>query len=97
MTSSNSRCATFTNEADGCVNNKSLAQFISNSCTRYVPSEGAAGLILKTKSAAIRDGDNILAIVRSTDIKHDADLKDWSLPMLKLKLPYRSRSSRKPL
>ena len=86
MTSSNSRCATFTNEADGCVNNKSLAQFISNSCTRYVPSEGAAGLILKTKSAAIRDGDNILAIVRSTDVKHDGRSQGLVAPNVKAQI-----------
>ena len=42
-----------------------------NSRTGYVPSEGAAGLILKTRSAATRDGDNILAVVISKDVKHD--------------------------
>jgi acyl transferase domain-containing protein len=44
--------------------------FFSNSPTRYVLSKGTAGLILKTKSAAIHDVDNILAVVRSTDVKH---------------------------
>ena len=38
---------------------------------RYVPLEGATGLILKTRSAAICDGDNIPAVIRSTDVKHD--------------------------
>ncbi|KAF8811343.1 ketoacyl-synt-domain-containing protein [Phlegmacium glaucopus] len=69
MTSSNSRCATFTNEADG-----------------YVPSEGAAGLILKTRSAAIRDGDNILAVVRSTDVKHDGRSQGLVAPNVKAQI-----------
>ncbi|KAF6747507.1 thiolase-like protein [Ephemerocybe angulata] len=54
MTSPNSRCATFTNVADG-----------------YVPSEGAAAVVLKTKRAALRDGDKILAVVKSTSTMHD--------------------------
>ena len=62
------------------------ARFISNSRTRYVPSEGAAGLILKTKSAAIRDGDNILAIVRSTDVKHDGRSQGLVAPNVKAQI-----------
>ncbi|KAF8962890.1 hypothetical protein BDZ97DRAFT_1920218 [Flammula alnicola] len=53
MASPRSRCATFTNQADG-----------------YVPSEGSVAFVLKTKSAALRDGDNILAVVKSTDVMH---------------------------
>jgi acyl transferase domain-containing protein len=37
---------------------------------RYVPSEGSLSFVLKTKTAALRDGDNILAVVKSTDVKH---------------------------
>ena len=58
----------------------------SKSRTRYVPSEGAAGLILKTKSAAIRDGDNILAIVRSTDVKHDGRSQGLVAPNVKAQI-----------
>ena len=49
-----------------------LVQTVPNSRTRYVPSEGASGLILNTRSAAIlwRDGNNNLAIVTSTDVRH---------------------------
>ena len=61
-------------------------QFIPNSRTRYVPSEGAAGLILKTKSAAIRDGDNILAVVRSTDVKHDGRSQGLVAPNVKAQI-----------
>ena len=85
MTSSNSRCATFTNEADGYVYKVPL-QFISKSRARYVPSEGAAGLILKTKSAAIRDGDNILAVIRSTDVKHDGRSQGLVAPNVKAQI-----------
>ena len=87
MTSSNSRCATFTNEADGYVYHRSpYSLFLTLSLTRYVPSEGAAGLILKTKSAAIRDGDNILAVVRSTDVKHDGRSQGLVAPNVKAQI-----------
>ncbi|KAF8797416.1 thiolase-like protein [Phlegmacium glaucopus] len=69
MTSSDSQCATFTNEADG-----------------YVPSEGAAGIILKTQSAAICDGDNILAVVGSTGVKHNGRSQGLVAPNLKVQI-----------
>ena len=53
---------------------------------RYVPSEGAAGLILKTRSAAIRDGDNILAVIRSTDVKHDGRSQGLVAPNVKAQI-----------
>jgi acyl transferase domain-containing protein len=37
----------------------------------FVPSDGAVALVLKTREAAVRDGDNILGIVKSTGVKHD--------------------------
>ena len=91
MTSVNSRCATFTNEADGYVHNEILynghdsqsCNSFLNSPIRYVPSEGAAGLILKTRSAAIRDGDNILAVVRSTAVKHNGRTEGLIAPKVK--------------
>ncbi|KAF8190662.1 hypothetical protein K438DRAFT_1763113 [Mycena galopus ATCC 62051] len=42
-----------------------------NSHVCYVPAEGAVTLILKTKRAALRDGDIILAAVRTTDTNHN--------------------------
>ncbi|KAF9557920.1 ketoacyl-synt-domain-containing protein [Agrocybe pediades] len=53
MASTRSRCATFTNAADG-----------------YVPSEASVSFILKSKSAALRDGDFILATIKATDTMH---------------------------
>ncbi|KAJ7666829.1 hypothetical protein DFH06DRAFT_1040341 [Mycena polygramma] len=37
----------------------------------YVPAEGAVSLILKTRTAALRDGDTILAAIKATDTKHN--------------------------
>ena len=37
-------------------------------------------LIFKTKSVAIRDGDNILAVVRSTDVKISRTGRSGKLP-----------------
>lgn len=37
---------------------------------RYVPSEGCVTFILKTEAAALRDGDTILAVVKSSDVMH---------------------------
>jgi hypothetical protein len=54
-----------------------------NPPTRYVPSEGAAGLIPKTKSAAICD---ILAVVRSTDVKHDGRSQGLVAPNVKAQI-----------
>ncbi|KAF4622433.1 hypothetical protein D9613_009459 [Agrocybe pediades] len=69
MTSVNSRCATYTNMADG-----------------YVPSEAAAGLILKTRSAALRDGDRIIGVIRSTDVKHDGRSQGLVAPNVKAQI-----------
>lgn len=54
--------------------------------TRYVPSEGAAGLVLKTKRAALRDGDRILGVVRSTITKHDGRSQGLVAPNVKAQI-----------
>uniref|UniRef100_A0A8H7XR57 Uncharacterized protein n=1 Tax=Psilocybe cubensis TaxID=181762 RepID=A0A8H7XR57_PSICU len=65
MSSPNSRCATFTNLADG-----------------YVPSEASVSLILKSKSAAICDRDNILAVIKSTEVMHGGRTQGLTAPSL---------------
>jgi len=70
-----------------------LYNISNNFSTRYVPSEGAAGLILKTRSAAIRDGDNIIAVVDLQTSSTMADLKALSPPTSRPKL----RFSRRPI
>ena len=52
----------------------------------YVPAEAAAGLVLKTKSAALRDGDTILAIVKSTDTKSDGRSQGLVAPNVKAQI-----------
>ncbi|KAF9524194.1 hypothetical protein CPB83DRAFT_898058 [Crepidotus variabilis] len=52
------------------VAQRSPMKQMGKNSVHYVPSEGAGAVILKTRSAALRDNDNILAVVRSTDIKH---------------------------
>nr|AKE48477.1 putative water-soluble melanin synthase [Inonotus obliquus] len=37
----------------------------------YVPSEGAMAFVVKSKRAALRDGDNIIGIVKSTSVQHN--------------------------
>ncbi|KAF8900861.1 hypothetical protein CPB84DRAFT_1778561 [Gymnopilus junonius] len=69
MTSVNSRCATYTNMADG-----------------YVPAEAAGGLVLKTKSTALRDGDKILAVIKSTDAKSDGRSQGLVAPNVKAQI-----------
>ena len=48
--------------------------------TRYVPSEGVVAFILKTRSAASRDGDSVLAVVKSTDTRHGGRSQGPSSP-----------------
>jgi len=87
MTSPNSRCATYTNEADGYVDFRCHSHTPTYKITySYVPSEGAAGLILKTKSAALRDGDRIIGVVRSTDVKHDGRSQGLVAPNVKAQI-----------
>ncbi|TFK38563.1 hypothetical protein BDQ12DRAFT_116355 [Crucibulum laeve] len=69
MTSINSRCATFTKDADG-----------------YGASEGAIAVVLKSRSAALRDGDTILAVVRSTDVEHDGRSQGLVAPNVKAQI-----------
>ena len=47
-------------------------------------------LIFKTKSAAIRDGDNILAVVRSTDVKISRTGRSGKLPEFFFTLTFNS-------
>jgi hypothetical protein len=47
---------------------------------RYVPSEGAVAFILKTRSAASRDGNSVLVVVKSTDTKHGGRSQGPSSP-----------------
>ncbi|PPQ99823.1 hypothetical protein CVT24_009617 [Panaeolus cyanescens] len=58
----------------------------TNMADGYVPSEGAAALIVKTKSAALRDGDRIIGVIRSTDSKHDGRSQGLVAPNVKAQI-----------
>jgi len=85
LTFKNSRCATFTNMADG----YSQASISSRSCicyfiiSRYVPAKAGVGLVLKTKSAALLDGDRIFGVVKATDTRHDGRSQGSVAPNVK--------------
>lgn len=49
---------------------------------RYVPSEASVSVILKSKSAALRDGDNILAVIKSTEVMHGGRTQGLVAPSL---------------
>ena len=61
-------------------------QIYQNVSPRYVPSEGAAGLVLKTKRAALRDGNRIIGVVRSTITKHDGRSQGLVAPNVKAQI-----------
>lgn len=58
----------------------------SHSSHRYVPSEGAAAVVLKTKRAALRDGDKIVAVVKSTSTMHDGRSQGLVAPNVKAQI-----------
>jgi len=70
----------------------SHTSFFSRSCVcsfvaqRYVPAEAAVGLVLKTKSAALRDGDRILGVVKATDTRHDGRSQGLVAPNVKAQI-----------
>lgn len=46
----------------------------------YMPSEGAGALVLKKLDAAKEDNDNILAIIKSSKVKHSGKTAGYSIP-----------------
>src|ERR1041385_6864638 len=46
----------------------------------YVPGEGVGAVLLKTLDNAVRDGDQIYAIIKSTSINHGGKTNGYSVP-----------------
>ncbi len=46
----------------------------------YVPAEGVGTLLMKTRSAAERDGDEILGIIRGTAVNHGGRANGYTVP-----------------
>ncbi|PBK69778.1 ketoacyl-synt-domain-containing protein [Armillaria solidipes] len=69
--------------AQGMVSQNGRCATFTTDADGYVPSEGAVAFILKTRSAAIRDNDNILAVIRSTDVSHNGRSQGLVAPNVK--------------
>ncbi|KAK0206705.1 hypothetical protein DFS33DRAFT_1420932, partial [Desarmillaria ectypa] len=69
--------------AQGMVSPNGRCATFTTDADGYVPSEGAVGVILKTRSAAIRDNDNILAAIKSTDVSHNGRSQGLVAPNIK--------------
>ncbi|KAH8110239.1 hypothetical protein DFH11DRAFT_1514493 [Phellopilus nigrolimitatus] len=52
----------------------------------YVPSEGAMAFVVKNKQAALRDGDKILGVVKSTSVRHNGRSQGLVAPNTKAQI-----------
>ena len=46
----------------------------------YVPAEGVGAVVLKRKSDALRDGDHIYGVIRSTSVNHGGKTSGFTVP-----------------
>ncbi|KAK0453799.1 hypothetical protein EV421DRAFT_1701579 [Armillaria borealis] len=69
--------------AQGMVSPNGRCATFTTDADGYVPSEGAVAFILKTRSAAIRDNDNILSVIKSTDVSHNGRSQGLVAPNVK--------------
>ncbi|KAK0230625.1 hypothetical protein IW262DRAFT_1262889 [Armillaria fumosa] len=72
--------------AQGMVSPNGRCATFTTNADGYVPSEGAVAYILKTRSAAIRDNDNILAVIKSTDVSHNGRSQGLVAPNVKAQI-----------
>jgi hypothetical protein len=97
MTSSNSRCATFTNEADGYVYHRSPFSPFSTLSLDMFHRRAPLASFSRPKVQLYVTVIIFLLLLGPQTSSTMADLKDWLLPMLKPKLPCKSRSWRRPI
>ncbi|KAG7449473.1 ketoacyl-synt-domain-containing protein [Guyanagaster necrorhizus] len=69
--------------AQGMVSPNGRCATFTTNADGYVPSEGAVAFVLKTHSAATRDKDNILAVIKSTDVSHNGRSQGLVAPNVK--------------
>ncbi|KAK0491177.1 hypothetical protein IW261DRAFT_1324940 [Armillaria novae-zelandiae] len=72
--------------AQGMVSPNGRCATFTTDADGYVPSEGAVAFILKTRSAAVRDNDNILAVIKSTDVSHNGRSQGLVAPNVKAQI-----------
>ncbi|KAF8200518.1 hypothetical protein K438DRAFT_1965980 [Mycena galopus ATCC 62051] len=69
--------------AQGMASPNSRCAAFTSDADGYVPSEGAVAFILKTRSAAARDGDRVLATVKATAVSHNGRSQGLAAPNMK--------------
>ncbi|KAJ7183703.1 hypothetical protein C8R46DRAFT_815790, partial [Mycena filopes] len=69
--------------AQGMVSPNSHCAAFSSEADGYVPSEGAVAFVLKTRSAAERDHDRILATLKATEVSHNGRSQGLAAPNVK--------------
>ncbi|KAJ6487662.1 hypothetical protein C8R45DRAFT_1143940 [Mycena sanguinolenta] len=69
--------------AQGMASPNSRCAAFTSDADGYVPSEGAVAFILKTRSAAARDGDQVLATVKATAVSHNGRSQGLAAPNMK--------------
>lgn len=55
----------------------------SNVADGYASSEGVVAFVLKTRSAALRDGDHILASIKASTVRHNGRSQGYGAPSAK--------------
>lgn len=66
--------------ASGMLSEEGLCRSFGEGGTGFVPGEGVASLLLKPLSEAQKDGDNIVAIIRSSAINHGGHTQGFTVP-----------------
>ncbi|KAJ7096818.1 hypothetical protein C8R44DRAFT_989127 [Mycena epipterygia] len=69
--------------AQGMTSPNSRCAAFTSEADGYVPSEGAVAFILKTRTAAIRDKDCILATIKGTEVLHNGRSQGLAAPNMK--------------
>ncbi|KAJ7300835.1 hypothetical protein DFH08DRAFT_795441 [Mycena albidolilacea] len=69
--------------AQGMTSPNSRCAAFTSDADGYVPSEGAVAFILKTRSAAAKDGDQVLATVKATAVSHNGKSQGLAAPNMK--------------